>query len=182
MRQGIELEDMMASIHQEVVGHLRIACSTTAGKYVLPQLAARFCIKYPGIQISILACTPEYVMPRLLEGEANLGVVSSYDYCQGDFECQEFFNDSIALIVPNEHPFAQRPFIQPDDILSERLLCREATAGTRRVLITELAKHDITMDDLNSFPGIGECRSHRQNSGSRVWHCVCVNVGSGMGD
>ncbi len=159
VRQGIELEDMMASFHQEVVGHLRIACSTTAGKYVLPQLAARFCIKYPGIQISILACTPEHVMPRLLEGEANLGVVSSYDYCQGDFECQEFFNDSIALIVPNEHPFAQRPFIQPDDILSERLLCREATAGTRRVLITELAKHDITMDDLNSFLELGNAEA-----------------------
>lgn len=72
--------------------------------------AARFCMKYPGIQISILACTPEHIMPRLLEGEANLGVVSSYDYCQGDFECQEFFNDSIALIVSNNHPFAQRPF------------------------------------------------------------------------
>ena len=159
VRQGIELEDMMASMHQEVVGHLRIACSTTAGKYVLPQLAARFCLKYPGIQISILACTPEQVMPRLLEGEANLGVVSSYDYCQGNFECQEFFNDSIALIVPNDHPFAQRPFIYPDDLLNERLLCREATAGTRRVLITELAKHDITMDDLNSFLELGNAEA-----------------------
>jgi DNA-binding transcriptional LysR family regulator len=159
IRQGIELEDMMTSFHQEVVGHLRIACSTTAGKYVLPQLAARFCMKYLGIQISILACTPEHIMPRLLEGEANLGVVSSYDYCQGDFECQEFFNDSIALIVPNKHPFAQRPFIQPDDILNERLLCRETTAGTQRVLATELAKHDITMDDLNSFLELGNAEA-----------------------
>jgi DNA-binding transcriptional LysR family regulator len=159
IRQGIELEDMMASMNQEVVGHLRIACSTTAGKYILPQFAARFCLKYPGIQISILACTPEYIMPRLLEGEANLGVVSSYDHCQGDFECQEFFNDSIALIVPNDHPFAKRPYIEPDEILGQRLLCREATAGTRRVLMTELAKYDIRMEDLNAFLEMGNAEA-----------------------
>jgi len=37
-----EVQEMMVSLQQNVVGHLRIACSTTAGKYILPQLAARF--------------------------------------------------------------------------------------------------------------------------------------------
>jgi DNA-binding transcriptional LysR family regulator len=155
VRQGIELEDMMASIHQEVVGHLRIACSTTAGKYVLPQLAARFCQQYPGIRVSILACTPEHIVPRLLEGEANLGVVSSYTFCESDLECQEFFSDAITLIVPPRHSFATRPFIEPDELLPERMLCREETSGTRRVLLTELAQHDITLDDLNIFLELG---------------------------
>jgi DNA-binding transcriptional LysR family regulator len=155
VRQGIELEDMMASMGQEVIGHLRIACSTTAGKYVLPQLAARFCQQYPGIRVSILACTSEHVIPNVLEGEANLGVVSSYDYCQGDFECQEFFSDAIVLIVPKDHAFAKRPSISPDEILDQRLLCREPTSGTRRVLATELAKHDISDDDLNIFLELG---------------------------
>jgi DNA-binding transcriptional LysR family regulator len=155
VRQAIELEDLMASTQQEVVGQLRIACSTTAGKYVLPQLAARFCQQYPGIRVKILACTSEHVIPSMLEGEANLGVVSSYDFCQGDFECQEFFSDSIALIVPPDHPFAQRPYITPDEILNQRLIIREPTSGTRRVLITELAKHDISADDLNIFLELG---------------------------
>ncbi len=29
------------------------------------------------------------------------------------------------------------------------MIIREPTSGTRRVLMTELAKHDITFDDLN---------------------------------
>ncbi|MCB9421815.1 MAG: LysR family transcriptional regulator [Ardenticatenaceae bacterium] len=155
VRQAIELEDLMTSTQQEVVGQLRIACSTTAGKYVLPQLAARFCHQYPGIRVKILACTSEHVIPNMLEGEANLGVVSSYDYCQGDFECQEFFSDAIALIVPKDHAFAKRPYITPDEILNQRLLSREPTSGTRRVLMTELAKHDISVDDLNIFLELG---------------------------
>ena len=72
-----DVQEMMESLNNDVVGELSLACSTTAGKYILPLLAARFCQQYPGIRVNILACTPPHVIPQLLEGEANLGVVSS---------------------------------------------------------------------------------------------------------
>ena len=81
----------MDSLGQRIVGQLRIACSTTTGKYILPQFAARFRSKHPGVHVSILSCTSEHVIPNLLESDANLGVVS-YDVCGSDnLECQEFF-------------------------------------------------------------------------------------------
>jgi len=159
IHQALETQEMMASLQDGVVGSLRVACSTTAGKYVLPQLAARFCQRYPGIQVSILACTAHHVIPRLLEGEANLAVVSSYDLCDRGFECQEFFTDHISLIIPADHPWVGRQSIEPADLLSETLLMREPTAGTRRVLLTELAKHDITLDDLNVALEIGNAEA-----------------------
>jgi DNA-binding transcriptional LysR family regulator len=151
IRQSIEMQEVMASLQQKIVGHLRIACSTTAGKYILPLLAARFSQRYPGIRVSILTCTPEHVVPRLLEEEANLGVVSSYEVCGNGLECQEFFKDSIALIVPVNHPWAFRQSIEPENLLEEPIIIREPTSGTRRVMLTELAKHDIALDDLNIF-------------------------------
>jgi DNA-binding transcriptional LysR family regulator len=149
IRQANEVQNMMTSLELKIVGHLRIACSTTAGKFILPLLAARFCQRFPGIKVSILACTSQHVIPKLLEGEANLAVVSSYDLCGNGFECQEFFNDLINLIVPAGHPWAARQSIEPADLLEERMIIREPTSGTRRVLLTELAKHDITFDDLD---------------------------------
>jgi DNA-binding transcriptional LysR family regulator len=149
--QFIEIQEMMASLQEKIIGDLRIACSTTAGKYILPLLTARFCQRYPGVRTSILTCTPEHVVPRLLEGEANLGVVSSYDICRDGLECQEFFKDSITLIVPANHPWAFRPSIEPEDLLEEPMIVREPTSGTRRVMLTEMARHDITLDDLNIF-------------------------------
>ncbi len=83
IRQSLEIQDMMTSLKDTIIGNLSIACSTTTGKYILPLLAARFCKRHPGIRVSILACTPEYVVPRLLEGEANLGVVS-YEIRKGE--------------------------------------------------------------------------------------------------
>ena len=156
--QSIELQNLMASTNEKIVGHLRIACSTTAGKYVLPRLAARFRQQHPGIQISILKCMPENIVPRLLEGEANLGVVS-YETGGNGLEIQKFFQDYISLIVPAGHPWASREFIEPDEILEEPLIIREETSGTRRVLLSELAKHDISLDELNVFLELGNAEA-----------------------
>ena len=159
IRQSIEMEKMMASLQQKVVGHLRLACSTTAGKYILPLLAARFRQRYPGIQVSILTCTPEHVVPQLLEEEANLSVVSSEKLCGNELECQEFFKDSITLIVSANHPWALRQSIEPEELLEEPIIIRESTSGTRRVMLTELAQHDITLDDLNVFLELGNAEA-----------------------
>lgn len=159
IHQANEIQEMMGSLQQKIAGHLRIACSTTAGKYILPQLAARFCQRHPGIKVSILSCTPDHIVPQLLEGEANLAVTSSYDLCSGGFDCQEFFNDFITLIVPANHPWALRQFVEPADLLNEPLIMREPTSGTRRVLLTELAKHDITLDDLHIFLELGNAEA-----------------------
>jgi DNA-binding transcriptional LysR family regulator len=159
IHQAGEVQEMMVSLQQKIVGHLRIACSTTAGKYILPQLAARFCQRFPGINVSILSCTPQHVVPRLLEGEANLAVVSSYDLCGNGLECQEFFNDIITLIVPAGHPWARRQSIEPAELLEERMIVREPTSGTRRVMLTELARHDITLDDLSIYLELGNAEA-----------------------
>ena len=64
IRQSVEMQEMMASLQEKLVGHLRIACSTTSGKYLLPLLAGRFHQRYPWVKVTILSCTPEYVVPR----------------------------------------------------------------------------------------------------------------------
>ena len=159
LHQATEVGKLMASLHQGIVGHLRIACSTTSGKFILSQLAARFRQHFPGIRVTILACGPQHIVPRLLAGEANLAVVSSYDLCGNGLECQEFFNDIIALIVPSAHPWAKFQAIEPTDLLEEQMIIREPTSGTRRVLMIELAKHDITLDDMNVFLELGNAEA-----------------------
>lgn len=152
------LREMMSSLNEEIVGELRIACSTTAGKYILPQLAGRFCQQYPGIRVRILACGPERAALELLEGEAHLGVVSS-EIEEIGLESQEFFRDTITLIVAANHRWALRKSIEPSELLEEKMIMREATSGTRRVVLTELAKHDISLDDLDVFMELGNAEA-----------------------
>ncbi|MBN2045959.1 MAG: LysR family transcriptional regulator [Anaerolineales bacterium] len=158
LRSSNEVREMMTSLDQQVVGELRIACSTTSGKYILPKLAARFRQRFPGISVSILACTAPHVIPRLLEGEANLGVLS-YETVDSSMDVTEFFDDAIILIVPEDHPWVHFSHIDPDDLLDEPLIIREPTSGTRKVMLAQLSKFDITLEDLNIFLELGNAEA-----------------------
>ena len=157
LHDSADLQAMMASL-RDAVGELRIACSTTAGKYVLPQLAARFRQKYPGIQVQIPACAPEQVSLNLLEGDAHIGVLSR-EVRDPSLEIQEFFHDRIILIAPADHPWIKRAPIEPSDIVGEPIIMREPTSGTRSVVLEELARHDISLDDLNVFMEVGNAEA-----------------------
>jgi DNA-binding transcriptional LysR family regulator len=152
------LQSMMASMKSDVVGELRITCSTTAGKYVLPQMAARFCRLYPGVKVRILSCTSEDVTISLLEGDAHIGVLS-HEVLAAGLESQEFFRDTITLIVPSDHRWAFRKVIEPAELLEEPLIIREETSGTRQVVLSELSKFDIGLDDLNIFMELGNAEA-----------------------
>jgi len=158
MHDTNDLREMMSSLQNDIVGELRIACSTTGGKYILPQLAARFSQQYPGILVRILACGPEQTALNLLEGEAHLGVVSS-EIDDTSLESQKFFRDVITLIVPSTHRWAFQKKIDPTELLEEPIIMREKTSGTRRVVLAELAKHDISLDDLNVFLELGNAEA-----------------------
>ncbi len=154
LQQSYLLEDMARSLQQDVAGSLTIFCTTAAGKYILPRLAARFRRRYPYVQVSILRCTQEDVAMHLLDHDAHLGVVSREITIPG-IETQVFFDDVITLIVPSDHPWAARTFIEPAELVHEPLMLREPTSGSRRVVLEELAKHDIGLEDLNVFLEIG---------------------------
>ncbi|MGB9669444.1 MAG: LysR substrate-binding domain-containing protein, partial [Anaerolineales bacterium] len=158
IRQANEIEEMVQSMHDSIVGHLSIACSTTSGKYILPQLAARFRYTFPTVSITIQSCTGEDILTDLLMEKADIGVVSR-EINETDIETQPFFNDTITLIVPHNHRWAYRKKIEPAELLEEPIIIRESTSGTRQVVLSELAKYDIHLENLNIFMEIGNAEA-----------------------
>jgi DNA-binding transcriptional LysR family regulator len=158
LREAVGVQQMMNSMEDRVVGTLRIACSTTTGKYVLPQYAGRFLQRHSGVQIRISRCTRTNVTSELLGDQVDLGVVS-YDACGDDMDCQEFFTDHIILISPASQPWTALDSLEPSDFLGVPMIMREPGSGTRRELLTELGKHDIDVGDLNVFLEVGNAEA-----------------------
>lgn len=149
-----EMKEMMSSMKTLEAGELRLACSSTSGRFILPLVVARFRTAYPGINVRILACQPKHMVPKLLENDAHIGIVSS-EPAEPGLQTQQFFRDPISLVVPASHRWAKAKSISPEDLLQEPIIIREESAGTRRVMMEELAKFDIGIDDLNVFLEVG---------------------------
>jgi len=158
IHDSVNLKQIMTSLEEDIVGELRISCSTTAGKYILPQIVARFCSRHPGIKARILTCRPERATLDLMEGEAHIGVLST-EINDLNFEAQNFFKDQVILIAPSSHPWAKRASIEPQDLLEEPFILREQESGTRRVVLEELAKHDISPDELRVLMELGNAEA-----------------------
>ena len=152
------MKEMVSSLDEDIVGELRISCSTTSGKYLLPQFVARFCRRHPKIRASILTCRPERATLDLMKGDAHIGVVST-EITDPNLEAQHFFTDNIAFIVPASHRWATRCSIEAQELLDEPLIMREQESGTRRVVLAELAKHDIGADDLRILMELGNAEA-----------------------
>jgi DNA-binding transcriptional LysR family regulator len=85
--------------------------------------------------------------------------VLSREVVDAELESQEFFQDTITLVVPARHRWAFRKTVEPGELQEEPLILREESSGTRRVVLSELAKYDIGLDDLNVFMELGNAEA-----------------------
>jgi LysR family transcriptional regulator, transcriptional activator of the cysJI operon len=152
------VEQTMLSIQEEVIGEMTIGCSTASGKYLLPGMIARFKRQFPQVRLNVLVTSRDSVINKLLNGDVPFGV-SSKQIEHVDLEYQDFFTDTVILIVPATHPWAKFRKVYPDDLLDEPLILREELAGTREVLIEGLQKHDISPEILNVAMVLGNAEA-----------------------
>lgn len=153
-----QIEEQMHSLDDEVAGHLVIGCTTTAGKYVLPFLAAAFIKHYPHVQVTIEMCNYNSVVDPLLSRDVPLGI-SSTRIVHRDMECQPFFTDRVVLIVPDEHPFASRSSVRPTDLLDHPFILREEGSSTRQLVEEGLSEHNISLDQLQLVMVVGNAEA-----------------------
>ena len=152
------MEETVSSLQGEVVGEFEIGCSTASGKYLLPNLIARYRRMYPLVRINVLVTSRDSVIKKLISGEVAMGV-SSRRIDHRDLEYKDFFLDEVILIVPADHHWAGYRRVYPDDLLDEPMILREESSGTIEVLKTGLLEHDISFDMLNVTMGLGNAEA-----------------------
>jgi DNA-binding transcriptional LysR family regulator len=158
LNYSTHIEETMASLHGNLMGHLQIACSTSAGKYVLPHLVARFRERHPDVRVTVSICRPDGAIDRVCDGRSQLGILSSETGCR-EVEYRHFFNDQVVLITPRQHPWAERESVTPQELIGQPFILREETAGTHRVMQAGLLEHGIRIHDLDVVMELGNAEA-----------------------
>jgi DNA-binding transcriptional LysR family regulator len=152
------VEDTLINIKGEVAGELTIGCSTTSGKYLLPNLMASFRQEYPAVRTRISVIGRNSVLERLLNQTLALGVVSR-KVEHRDLECIPMLDDRVILIVPVNHPWTGYGRALPSDLLEQPFIRREETSGTGEVVFHALKPYGITPDMLNVVMELGNAEA-----------------------
>lgn len=155
VKRSIQIEETMKSLEGEVHGQLMVGCSTTPGKYILPQLLARFHQIYPMVRVACTVGPQGDVFEMLSNGEVHVAMISEPFMKSRDVKTRLFTSDPIVLIVPVDHPWAQRDEIEVEDLLEGRFIFRETASGTYTTVRHALSEVGIATEDLSTVLILG---------------------------
>ena len=157
----IGIEETMASLQGEVVGLLRLACSTTAGKYILPSLLSGLMARHPQVEVVCQVTQREAALETLRRGDAHIALTSLRMPFK-DVEYRPFLTDTIVLVVPPDHRWAKaKKAILPEDLVDEQFIIRESTSGTLDAVRQGLEWHNLSLDHLNTIMTLGNAEAIR---------------------
>ena len=154
VNRSISVQETITSLQGEVTGMLKLGCSTTADKYILPRLIAAFLEAHPAVQVTCQVGTRGTALQMLLEDEAHLAVTSLREPSR-DLEYRPFTREPVVLIAPPDHPWARRGAITVPDLVEGRFILREMNSGTRQIAADALAEHDMSLNDLSTVMILG---------------------------
>ncbi|MDX1416392.1 MAG: LysR family transcriptional regulator [Candidatus Promineifilaceae bacterium] len=155
VRRSIQIEETMKSLEGEIHGHLLVGCSTTPGKYILPQLLARFHEQNPRVRVSCTVAAQGDVFGMLCDGEVHVALISEPYMSNRDVETKIFMTDPMTLITPLNHPWAIRGEIEPQELLDGEFIFREVGSGTETTVRRALSTAGVATDALRTLLVLG---------------------------
>ncbi|MFN2138804.1 MAG: LysR substrate-binding domain-containing protein [Candidatus Promineifilaceae bacterium] len=159
VERSVTIVETMKSLEGEVHGQLLVGCSTTPGKYILPQLLASFHQEYPLVRVACNVMAQSNAFDMLCEGDLHVALVSEPYVSSQAFVARRFINDPVILIAPLDHPWALRDEIEPDELLNGEFISREQGSGTEATVRSALEAMDISTDELDTLLVLGSAEA-----------------------
>jgi DNA-binding transcriptional LysR family regulator len=167
LRQTEQLRADLREYGRGLRGHVRIHANTTAVTDILPAVLPAFLKANPKVNVELQERQNPDIALGVLDGHADVGIVSTRFDTPG-LRAIHFSTDSLVLVVPRGHRFAQRESIAFAETLDEPHVGMHAgstlrdhlakmTAGLGRPLLlrVELSSFDAVCRMVAAGVGIG---------------------------
>ncbi|RKD29526.1 LysR family transcriptional regulator [Thermohalobacter berrensis] len=137
-----------------LIKRYNVGATLTIGGYVLPEIIGKYRQKNENIDVILYVDNTENIIKKLFNGDIDLGVIEG-PFNRGKVKYKKFKDDELVLAVSPLHPFAEKDFVNIEDVLQEKLILREQGSGTRQVFENHLLKAGYSLDDMNVYMEIG---------------------------
>ena len=143
-----QLQASLADFQLGEAGNIRLGVTEPTASYRFPELLKRFLSQYPKIRISVDIANTPTLCERLLKGDIDMALCSAPDLGSALY-FEPLFQEKFVVLMPENHPLAQKEVIAPEDIQGHRLLITSANCPYRRKLEMVLQESgNISLDTM----------------------------------
>lgn len=111
------LRPMFSEYRDMKLGHVRVACESWLGGYLLPQLAAVFSASHPKVTMSVYQLSSGEVIQAIDDGHAEIGIAGAYEQ-RHTVRLFKTIQASCGAIVARGHPLAGRASVSLEEVLA----------------------------------------------------------------
>jgi len=138
-------------------GTLRVGANEATCLYVLPEVFADYCQRYPRVQISIYRNFSYKIVEKLESGAVEVGILT-LPIQVPSLKIQSIFRDKLQLMVSPKNPLAKFKKVSIAEIVKQPLLF-PTTGHTRRLLDKLFRPYNAQLHVRMELPSIGMIKS-----------------------
>ncbi len=143
----------VASLHDEVAGHVRMGIIGTTGRWMLPPLLAAVAARYPKVRIAILEGNTTSLLPQLLAGALDLAVVN-LPVSDPQITVDDLFEEDLVLVAPARHHLASRKKVTLEEVAAHELLLPPPGTSIRVELDRAAEVAGVTLQAQTELDGL----------------------------
>lgn len=117
LQQGQQLSRAMAVFSEGQHSNISLWCNSSAQSEYLPLLLPKYLVNNPNIQIDLKEAESNDIIAALTNGTAKLGLISSF-FAAPHLQTQEFSDDPLVLICPEQHDLSSGKALKLGDCLN----------------------------------------------------------------
>lgn len=149
-----ELERKMQQLTGHVKGVLMIGASRTIGEYILPKIICNFKKDYNDVDVTLEIYNTKTVETNVLNRQLDFGLIES-KISNEELYYQTLLIDELVLVVPINHSWADKEFVDIKELEGEPFIIREPGSGSRLVFEQALIDAEFDIENLNIIMEIG---------------------------
>jgi len=107
----------MAVFREGQHSNISLWCNSSAQSEYLPLLLPQYLVNNPNIQIDLKEAESNDIIAALTNGTAKLGLISSF-FAASQLQTQEFSDDPLVLICPEQHDLSSGKALKLGDCLN----------------------------------------------------------------
>jgi DNA-binding transcriptional LysR family regulator len=143
---------VLENVSETITGTVSVAASQTIASYWLPNRLAGFHDEHPNVILNVTVGNTQQVEAAVLQGMADIGLVEGRTRSDA-LRRSTVDTDRLVMVTA---PSGNGPPVMIDDdgrldVRAVRWIVRERGSGTREVLETFVASHEVPFDELQVF-------------------------------
>ena len=149
----LSLEDKVRTLHQEVVGRVRVASIYSVGLHHMNRYLQEFLSRYPKANVRLEYLHPHRVYQAIENDKADLGLVS-YPRSSRTLEAIAWRTEPMVLVCAPGHRLADRRSIPLEALAGENLVGFDPDLTIRHEIDRVLHQHDVDFRVVMEFDNV----------------------------